>query len=449
MRLTSLVERFRSSQLRLNIVSGLASSVMQMSVTAVAHPLYLYFLGYELYGAWLVLTVLLTVARLGNLGLSEALTKIVAEKRAKEEEGEICAYVSSATAVVMLGGALLALSALVFTEQIVAVLGLTGCNGQQAERVVPWLGLLFAHLLMVQVSQGIVSGLGRIDLANYAMVVGRVVALAIAATALALGGGLEALLLGNAVGQIVTHAMCAFMIRKIVQVPVFSYREFSFTKVRELLGFGGPLVLGSAVAIMLDPFNKLVVTHLIGIQAVPVLEIAFQSAMQIRGLASASIRALFPEVSKLAALQDWAGIRSLNKTAFRRLALFGGALYIIIFISAPWLLQLWLGSQYVALLPDVFRIMLVGSFLSLLALPPYFGLLAIGRVRACLLGFVVQSSVNVAVVVAQVAFGELSLIGVSYAVVSGLLTSVIFLTWRYQVVLRTSSAAARSAQLAK
>jgi hypothetical protein len=48
-----------------------------------------------------------------------------------------------------------------------------------------------------------------------------------------------------------------------------------------------------------------------------------------------------------------------------------------------------------------------------------------------------------------VAFGELSLIGVSYAVVSGLLTSVIFLTWRYQVVLRTSSAAARSAQLAK
>jgi K+ transporter len=57
-----------SSQLRVNIFSGVAATMVNIIVMAIAYPIYLHFLGYEQYGVWLVLSVVLTFAQLGNLG---------------------------------------------------------------------------------------------------------------------------------------------------------------------------------------------------------------------------------------------------------------------------------------------------------------------------------------------------------------------------------------------
>ena len=65
-----MIRRLFSNQLRINMVSGVVATVINVVVLVIAYPLYLHFLGYETYGVWLILATVLTFAQLGNLGIS-------------------------------------------------------------------------------------------------------------------------------------------------------------------------------------------------------------------------------------------------------------------------------------------------------------------------------------------------------------------------------------------
>ena len=47
------------SQLRINIISGAATTVINTVALMITYPVYLHFLGYERYGLWLVLSAVL------------------------------------------------------------------------------------------------------------------------------------------------------------------------------------------------------------------------------------------------------------------------------------------------------------------------------------------------------------------------------------------------------
>ena len=65
-----MIRRLFSNQLRINMVSGVVATVINVVDLVIAYPLYLHFLGYETYGVWLILATVLTFAQLGNLGIS-------------------------------------------------------------------------------------------------------------------------------------------------------------------------------------------------------------------------------------------------------------------------------------------------------------------------------------------------------------------------------------------
>ncbi len=67
---------------------------MSTVVIGIAYPVYLHFLGYEQYGLWLVLSTILVMAQLGNLGISPALLKLVAEDFAVGDIDGVYKYIS-------------------------------------------------------------------------------------------------------------------------------------------------------------------------------------------------------------------------------------------------------------------------------------------------------------------------------------------------------------------
>lgn len=73
-----MIKRILSSQLRINMFSGVVATIANSIVLAVAYPVYLHFLGYEKYGVWLVLATVLTFTQLDNLGIGPAVMKLVA-----------------------------------------------------------------------------------------------------------------------------------------------------------------------------------------------------------------------------------------------------------------------------------------------------------------------------------------------------------------------------------
>ncbi len=70
--------RFGGSQFNRNMGAGSIMALVGACLSVLSYPIYLHYLGYHRYGLWLVLSVVVSVAQLGNLGIPWALMKLVA-----------------------------------------------------------------------------------------------------------------------------------------------------------------------------------------------------------------------------------------------------------------------------------------------------------------------------------------------------------------------------------
>ncbi len=431
----------RTTQLGKNVVSGSASAVLQIVLMLVSYPLYLHFLGKQGYGVWLLLSTIVTLAQLGNLGVSQALTKITAEQFARGELRKIEGFVASADLLLLAAGTIVIAAVSLFRMPLVSFLEIPQGYAESASELIPWMGILAAYVLVTQSLVGTLAGLGRIDLSNYLTLLSRVLVVGASILSLALGWGMEGLLLANVLGTAMLHLMCTFQIRQIAKLRLFAFGHASFASARIMLRFGGPIVLGSLLNVMLAPFNKLMTARYLGIENVPFLEIAFQGVMRVRSFFALGITALMPETSKLSAIRSAESLnrlQSLNKRAMKLLVVIGGSCHLLILVVAPNLLELWLGSRYDVQLGGMFRIMLIGSFLSLLATPSFFGLMGAGWVGSCFGAYAIQSVVNVAVVlIATLVLRKPSLELIAAAVAAGFAVSSLYQLWRYRLLLTT------------
>ncbi len=66
------------------MASGVVVTVINAVAMMAAFPIYLHFLGYEKYSVWLVLATVLSFAQLGNLGIGQAVMKLVAEEYGRD-----------------------------------------------------------------------------------------------------------------------------------------------------------------------------------------------------------------------------------------------------------------------------------------------------------------------------------------------------------------------------
>jgi len=396
-----MIKRLFSSQLRINMASGMATTVVNIAVMAASYPIYLHFLGYENYGVWLVLATVLTFAQLGNLGMGPAVMKLVAEEYGRGDIKGIQQYVITALALLCVSGTVALIVILALKTQIVAAFKLSDENGKMVLWLLPYIGVLSIYVLVVQVFEALLSGLGRMDLTNCIQSAGRIVAVIVAFILLHSGQGIESLLIASIASYLLIHIVSLVCIWRIAPIRFLQIGSFDVYRCKRLLHFGGAVFGGSLIGMFLSPFNKFMLSRYAGVSTVPVYEIAYTGSMQIRALLEAALRALMPEISRIGAdmtIQAKNKISQLNSRVMKLILIFGIPIYGVLAIFAPLLLKVWLGNRFVETLPGVFRIMLIGTFLSLLGVPAYYTLMGTGHVRHTLGAHIVQAFVNIVIV---------------------------------------------------
>lgn len=408
-----MIRKLFSSQLRINMVSGVVVTVINVVAMAVAFPIYLYFLGYEKYGVWLVLATVLSFARLGNLGIDQAVMKLVAEEYGRGDIEGVQRYVTTALALLCLSGSLVLIAVLVFKIQIVSVFKLNDENAKTALWLLPYIGILSIYVFIVQALNATLSGLGRMDLANYIQAFGRIVAVTVATILLYCGRGIESLLIGNTLSYIFVGGASLFIIRKTANIRLLRISNLDTQRGKRILRFGGGVFGSSVISMFLSPFNKLMLSRYAGVSTIPVYEIAYNGSMQVRALIEAGLRALMPEISRIGAnMTSYARdrISRIYHRAMKLIFLFGIPMYAGLIIAAPLLLRVWLGDRFVETLPGDFRIMLIGaSFLSLLGVPAFYTIIGLDRVRYLVTSSIIAASCNCATVIIHCALmGHLS-----------------------------------------
>jgi len=435
-----MIKRFLSSQLRINMASGMATTVVNIAVMAAGYPIYLHFLGYEKYGVWLVLATVLSFAQLGNLGIGQAVMKLVAEDYGRNDIKGIQRYVTTALAILSVSGIIVLSAILAFKTQIIALFKLNDENAEMAAWLLPYIGILSLYVFTVQTLNATLSGLGRMDLANYIQSIGKIAAMAVAAVLLYNGRGIESLLIGNMISYTFIQVASIICIRRIAAIRLLRLDNLDVQRGKHLLSFGGAVFGGSLISMFLSPFNKIMLSRYAGVSTIPVYEIAFNGSMQIRALFEAGLRAMMPEISRIGAnvtsyTKD--RISQLNYHTMKLIFFFGIPIYGILAILGPSLLRAWLGDRFVETLPEAFRIMLIGTFLSLLCVPAYYTLMGLGRVYHCFLSQVIQGIVNAGIVGVIILFVRtISIQTIALAVAFAMLATSFYVIWQYQRAIR-------------
>ena len=115
-----MLKKLLASQLRINMVTGVATHGVNIVILAVAYPVYLHYLGYETYGLWLALGVVLAFARLSDLGMTQAVTKLVAEEHGRGNTQVVQRYVATAIMILWIVSGITLAVILVFKAQIIS-----------------------------------------------------------------------------------------------------------------------------------------------------------------------------------------------------------------------------------------------------------------------------------------------------------------------------------------
>ncbi|HUB79449.1 MAG TPA: oligosaccharide flippase family protein [Bryobacteraceae bacterium] len=379
---------------------------------AVSYPIYLHRLGYETYGLWLVLSAVLSFAQLSSFGLSPAVTKLVAEDKARNRPDGLTGYLGTALLTLLFSGSMALILLTAFRRPIAQAFGIHDRAAATAVLLLPWVGVLCLAFLVADLLGAALSGLGRIDLTNYTQAGSQVVGAACAILLLRLGYGVESLLIGNALAFLALQAVAAAYLVRMTNLRLVSLLTWDVQRFRRLTRLGGGVAGGSLLAMLLSPFNRLVLSRFGGLATIPVYDIAFSGSLRMKSLLESGIRAIMPEISRVGASggnRIRARINHINRRAYVVIFVAGAPVFVTVALVAAPALHLWLGARYTGVLPAALRIALLGTFLSLLATPPYFTLMGLGIARHIFGSFVVQSSTNVAMVLlAVLASGTLS-----------------------------------------
>lgn len=418
-----------ASRVRRNVLSGLVTSGAGVLVTLISYPVFLHYLGFEKYGVWLVLSTVLTMAQLGNLGLTQAVTKFMAEAHARQDSGEVGAYFSSAVALLAGLGLFVAVILAVLARPIASAFALDAENSSLFVQHAPYVSLLSGYVIIVQATLGGLAGVGRTDHVNYAQLGGRVVALLASAIGLWLGYGVGALIVGYALSNLVVHGASSYSLRREVGGSALSLTQVGGKHLVDLLRFGGGVFGGSLLNLLFQPINRLLLARYAGVAQLPILEIGYAGSMQIRSIFETGLRAVMPEVSRIGA-GDNTGERLSRLMSRCAGFVYGLALpsYAGLALVATPVLHLWLRARFVESQVPVFRVMLLASFLSLIGVPAYYLALGMGRVRATVMASGIQFAVSIAMSLMTVAAtGSIGPTAISMSVCAGFGCSTVLL----------------------
>ena len=398
---------FQISQFKLNFISGILTNGLNIGVYLLTYPVYLHFLGFERYGVWLVLSIFLSLAQVGQLGIDQAVMKLVAEEHGKRSIIGIQKCFSTALITIIFIGLILLIVVSFWKVNLIKPFNLSKLHSLLVLDLLPSVVFLSVLVVIVQSLLATLSGLGRLDLSNYIVTLGRLSLILVSCIMLFFGYDIRSLLIGNIVSYSFMGFLALLAIWFVAHFKIFSFRYISFKYFKKIINFGSGMFGILVLNLLLTPFNKFIVTKYIGVSFVPIFEIASNGSMQIRNLLEAGFRSFIPEISMLSGKADFEShmrINTLSRKALQLLFKYGGFFYILVVLGLNPFLKFWLGSNFQSILPDIFRPMLLGSFISLLGVPAFYTMLGLGKVNYCLTMSFVQTIVNILLILFGLAY---------------------------------------------
>lgn len=395
------------SRFRKNAVSGGVIAACNILLVFLSYPIYLRYLGVEWYGLWAALSVVITVSQIGDPGIHLAVIRHVAHALGRGEPEEASRFIGASLVLVMVPCAFVIAACNLFSGEILAVLRLNQPFSDTGQRVLPMIGCLSALVLVAEVLKGIVIGMDRMDIANYLFLGARCVQFGISVFFVATGTGVLGLLYGTALGYLLLISLYLVVVFRRSNISIITTFSFSMKQVRKLVGFGSYITASSLVSMLMDPFNKIVLSRYLGLESVVAYEIGLKGVQAVRAVYEGAVKAIMPEISRISGLSFQAN--SATKLVYRKVvqAIAGTAIpiFILMFVASKPLLQLWLGAEFTQDMTNVLRWFCIGYSINTVSVPSFYALLGLNRSKECFYAALLRSSAHFLAVIVTLIIG--------------------------------------------
>ena len=421
-----------SKRLTKNSLSGVLRSVIITLTFLVAYPIYISKLGVQTFGVWVMLNVIIMWSQLGTLGIPQTIMKFVAGSAAKGNRKELVQYVSSSLSIILISGIAIAILLFFIKNPLGNFLRVPATIKPQMPSFIFFAGLIVLVSFLAQSINSILSGVGRMDLANINEVIGNLLGTAVSIFLILRGFAIWGLLLGSMVNFSIVFTLASLLTISNLKFIPYSFKAVKKEKIKKAINFGGTLFAGSIFAMFLEPFNRFILGQYVSLAATTVYDVASKVLLAIRNIGDSALRPLMPQVSVYDNVRDNNKIISLNKIAINSILTFVVPLFLILLFSGNKLLPLWLGKVNLPNLNLNIRIMMLGCFLNLLVVPIYYTFMGIGKVKVCFKAHLIHALINCFLLLALINILPRTL-AASLSVTVGLVFSALYLslTFRY------------------
>jgi O-antigen/teichoic acid export membrane protein len=371
---------------------GAGSAATSFLVGLLLLPFVLGHLGRDSYGTWLALSALVAVAALADGGIRTEVARRVAAANGADDSEALLRVVHQGAAVTFLLALPVATAALVFAPAICDVVLSSGA-GEGEVTLFRGLVLVMAVNVVIGTHLAALQGIQRSD-ADY---VGQIAALtvnaAITVTGVLVGWGIWALFWGYATGLLTTWTVQWAYARKLLRDLRFRIVFPGPTVALSYLSLSGLALITQVGDVIDSQWDKLVLAHFVGADAVTSFHVGTSLALQAKALAVLPIAPIMVAVAELRGRQQ-ARARDLQAALMKAGAIASGVLLGAVFLFAPAFIDLWLGTSY-GDAGEVARVFVVAVALNLVAAPVAFQAFAEGLHRWCALSALTNMTANV------------------------------------------------------
>jgi O-antigen/teichoic acid export membrane protein len=235
------------------------------------------------------------------------------------------------------------------------------------------------------------------------------------------------------------NIVIVLLIRRGYSQGLFAGRDLAAAELTTLLRVAGSLLAGTVLNVFVNPFNKWIIAVNLGVSQVPIYEIAFGASIQVRNFFEFGLRSLVPEISRANAAgttEARTRIRSVFRKGLFLSTLVGVPLYLIVGILAQQIFELWLHRSLRSSQAGAFRILLVGSFVSMVGMSAYYCLIGLQAVRALFQSYLIQVGLNVLLISSLLLVHQVNVFWVCAATSASIVSASLYLIGSSFVMLK-------------
>jgi O-antigen/teichoic acid export membrane protein len=361
-----------------NVIWNIIGTCSPILVAIICLPILKRALGTDRLGIISLAWVVVGYFGLFDLGLSRALTKLVAEKLGQKRTAEVIPLIWTSLSILAGVGLVGMVAAFWLTPWIVErVLNVPLDLQHETVNAFYWISVSIPFILITAGLRGVLEALQQFRLATWIRVpMGIFTYLGPVAVLLfthSLAAILAALVLFRAIGC-AAHAWASFY-----ALPELRH-SFSFQRsaLGPLLSFGTWMTVSNIVGPLMVTFDRFVIGAIISVSAVAYYAVPYEAVMKVGLIPVALMGVLFPAFSTAGA-QNRSRLVLLCDAATRYLFIILFPIILVLVAFAPDGLRLWLGLDFALKSTPVARWLAVAVFINAQAQIPYAYLQSAGR----------------------------------------------------------------------